>query len=66
MSYRPKKKYRTVKVVLELNTAADMEYLGSVDEWDRVFQWMKPGDAYTDHSKFKVVSAKVKKNSLRK
>jgi len=38
-------KYRRVKVVLEIRTAASLEYLRNVDEWRRVFRWATPGHA---------------------
>lgn len=55
-----KAKYRKVKIELVLNTAADLEYLKDRDEWERVFAWMKPGDAFTDQEKMKVISVRAK------
>lgn len=54
-----KNKYRKVKIVITLNTAADLDYLKSIEEWERVFKWAQPGDASTDQENLKVINVVV-------
>jgi hypothetical protein len=45
MGRQPNKKYRDVTVIITIRTVAADALLESTDEWNRVFCWMKPGDA---------------------